>query len=42
MRFEIRLAALAVLCPVGMASAATLIHAGKLIDGVSATARESA
>ena len=40
MRHEIRLAALAVLCPVGMASAATLIHAGKLIDGVSATARD--
>ena len=35
-----RLAALAALLPTGVASAATLIHAGRLIDGVSAGPRE--
>jgi len=40
MRFAIRLAALAALCPVGTSSAATLIHAGKLIDGVANAPRE--
>ena len=34
MRIAIRLAALAALLPAGVASAATLIHAGRLIDGV--------
>jgi imidazolonepropionase-like amidohydrolase len=36
----IRLAALAALLPAGAATAATLIHAGRLIDGVSAAPRE--
>jgi imidazolonepropionase-like amidohydrolase len=40
MRIAIRLAALAALLPAGVASAATLIHAGWLIDGVSAAPRE--
>jgi imidazolonepropionase-like amidohydrolase len=40
MRIAIRLAALAALLPAGAASAATLIHAGRLIDGVSDAARE--
>ena len=40
MRFAIRLAALAALLPAGAASAATLIHAGRLVDGVSAAPRE--
>jgi len=40
MRIAIRLAALAALLPTGVASAATLIHAGRLVDGVSAAPRE--
>jgi imidazolonepropionase-like amidohydrolase len=40
MRIAIRLAALAAFLPAGIASAATLIHAGRLIDGVSAAPRE--
>jgi imidazolonepropionase-like amidohydrolase len=40
MRIAIRLAALAALLPAGSASAATLIHAGRLIDGVSSAPRE--
>jgi imidazolonepropionase-like amidohydrolase len=40
MRIAIRLAALAAFLPTGIASAATLIHAGRLIDGVSAAPRE--
>src|SRR5262245_40109805 len=40
MRIAIRLAALAALLPACAASAATLIHAGRLIDGVSAAPRE--
>jgi imidazolonepropionase-like amidohydrolase len=40
MRTVIRLAALAALLPVGAASAATLIHAGRLIDGVGNAPRE--
>src|SRR5262245_11085905 len=40
MRHAIPLAALAALLAAGEASAATLIHAGRLIDGVSATARD--
>jgi imidazolonepropionase-like amidohydrolase len=40
MRFAIRLAAFAALIPAGAAGAATLIHAGRLIDGVSDTPRE--
>ena len=36
----IRFAALAAFLPAGAASAATLIHAGRLVDGVSATPRE--
>ena len=40
MRNAIRLAALAALLPAGAVSAATLIHAGRLIDGVSASPRE--
>jgi imidazolonepropionase-like amidohydrolase len=39
MRISLRLAALAALLPAA-ASAATLIHAGRLIDGVGSTARE--
>ena len=35
-----RLAALAALLPASAATAATLIHAGRLVDGVSATPRE--
>ena len=40
MRFAIRLAAFAALIPAGAAGAATLIHAGRLIDGVSGAPRE--
>jgi imidazolonepropionase-like amidohydrolase len=40
MRRAIRLAACAALIPTGVASAATLIHAGRLIDGVTGTPRE--
>jgi imidazolonepropionase-like amidohydrolase len=40
MHFAIPLTALAVLLPAGAATAATLIHAGRLVDGVSATPRE--
>jgi imidazolonepropionase-like amidohydrolase len=40
MHFTIRLAALAALLPAGAATAATLIHAGRLLDGVSAAPRE--
>ncbi len=40
MNRAMRLAALAALLPTGVASAATLIHAGRLIDGVSAAPRE--
>jgi len=40
MRFAIRLAACAALIPAGAAGAATLIHAGRLIDGVSGKPRE--
>ena len=40
MRIAIRLAALAALLPAGAAGAATLIHAGRLIDGTAATPRE--
>ena len=40
MRIAIPLTALAVLLPAGAATAATLIHAGRLVDGVSATPRE--
>ena len=40
MRHAIRLAAVAALLSAGAASAATLIHAGRLIDGVSASPRE--
>ncbi|HEU4517243.1 MAG TPA: amidohydrolase family protein [Steroidobacteraceae bacterium] len=40
MRHAIPIAALAALLAAGEVSAATLIHAGRLIDGVSATARE--
>lgn len=40
MKFAIRLAALAALLPAGAATAATLIHAGRLVDGVSAAPRE--
>ncbi len=40
MRMLIRLAAVAALCSGGAASAATLIHAGRLIDGVGAAPRE--
>jgi len=40
MHFMIRLAALATLLPAGAATAATLIHAGRLVDGVSAAPRE--
>jgi imidazolonepropionase-like amidohydrolase len=36
MRIAIRLAALAALLPAGAATAATLIHAGRLVDGVGA------
>ncbi len=36
----IRFAALAAFLPAGAASAATLVHAGRLVDGVSATPRE--
>ena len=35
-----RFAAIAALLPAGVASAATLIHAGRLIDGVSDLPRE--
>jgi imidazolonepropionase-like amidohydrolase len=40
MRHAISLAVLAAALPAGAAGAATLIHAGRLIDGVSADARE--
>jgi imidazolonepropionase-like amidohydrolase len=40
MRTAICLAALAAFLPTGAASAATLIHAGRLVDGVSAAPRE--
>ena len=40
MRIAIRLAALAALLPAGAAGAATLIHAGRLIDGTAAAPRE--
>src|SRR5688572_10240452 len=40
MRNAFRLAALAALLPAGVASAATLIHAGRLIDGVGNAPRE--
>jgi len=40
MRLAIRLAVFAALIPAGTAGAATLIHAGRLIDGVSDTPRE--
>jgi imidazolonepropionase-like amidohydrolase len=40
MRLAFRLAALATLVSAGTASAATLIHAGRLIDGVSGAPRE--
>ena len=40
MRIVIRLAALAALLPAGAATAATLIHAGRLIDGTAAGPRE--
>lgn len=40
MHHAIRLAALAALLPAGAATAATLIHAGRLVDGVSAVPRE--
>ena len=40
MRFAIRLAAFAALIPASTAGAATLIHAGRLIDGVSDAPRE--
>lgn len=40
MRSAIRLAALAALLPAGVASSATLIHAGRMVDGVSAAPRE--
>ena len=40
MRHATRLAALAALLPAGAAGAATLIHAGRLIDGVSDSPRE--
>jgi len=40
MRHAVRLAALAALLPAGAATAATLIHAGRLIDGVSTSTRE--
>ncbi len=40
MRIAIRLAALAALLPAGAASAATLIHAGRLIDGTAGGPRE--
>jgi imidazolonepropionase-like amidohydrolase len=40
MRFTVRLAALAALLPAGAASAATLIHAGRLIDGSGQAPRE--
>ena len=40
MRHAIRLAALAALLPAGAAGAATLLHAGRLIDGVSDSPRE--
>ena len=40
MNRAMRLAALAAFLPAGAASAATLIHAGRLIDGVSAAPRE--
>src|SRR5262245_51980435 len=40
MRTAIRFAALAAWLPVGAASAATLIHAGRLIDGTGSAPRE--
>jgi imidazolonepropionase-like amidohydrolase len=40
MHLAIRLAAFAALIPAGAAAAATLIHAGRLIDGVSGAPRE--
>ncbi|HKX98857.1 MAG TPA: amidohydrolase family protein [Steroidobacteraceae bacterium] len=40
MRHAIRLAAVAALLPAGAAGAATLLHAGRLIDGVSDSPRE--
>jgi imidazolonepropionase-like amidohydrolase len=40
MRIALQLAALAALLPAGAASAATLIHAGRLIDGTAAAPRE--
>jgi imidazolonepropionase-like amidohydrolase len=40
MRFAIRLAAFAALIPAGAAGAVTLIHAGRLIDGISDAPRE--
>jgi imidazolonepropionase-like amidohydrolase len=40
MRIVIRLAALAALLPAGAATAATLIHAGRLIDGTASGPRE--
>jgi len=40
MRIGIRLAALVALVPAGAASSATLIHAGRLVDGVSQAPRE--
>jgi imidazolonepropionase-like amidohydrolase len=40
MRTAIRFAAIAALFPVAAASAATLIHAGRLIDGVASAPRE--
>ncbi len=40
MHIAIRLAVLAALLPAGAATAATLIHAGRLIDGASAAPRE--
>src|SRR5688572_3660689 len=40
MRIAVRIAALAALLPAGAATAATLIHAGRLIDGTAAAPRE--
>jgi imidazolonepropionase-like amidohydrolase len=40
MRFAFRLAALAALLPAGAATAATLVHAGRLIDGTAGAPRE--
>ena len=40
MRHAVRLAVLAALLPAGVAGAATLIHAGRLIDGVGEAPRE--